>query len=1106
MHSMKPQNFTECGLVALFEEQVARTPEHPAVAFEDVRLSYNELNARANQLAHHLRMLGVGPDVLVGLCVERSVEMIVGILGILKAGGAYVPLDPDLPADRLAFIMEDIEAPVLVIQRHLEATFPNHRAHTVYLDEDAEAFAQGSTKNPAKSAEPDHLVYVLFTSGSTGKPKGVLVEHRPFLAYLRCMMERLDLAPVTSYAVVSSFAADVGHTAIFASLITGAYLHILSKERSSNPDALAAYFQRYPVDFLKLVPSHMEALLTSAHPERVLPRKRLIFGGEACSWTLIDQVQSLAPDCVIHAHFGLTETTVGVITYQVSEDPATRFSAKVPIGRPIPNAQVYLLDPQGQFVDSGEVGELYIGGNCLARGYLGRPDLTAERFITDPFSSNPEARLYKTGDLARVLPDGAIEFLGRLDDQVKIRGYRVEFGEIEAVLRQHAAVREGVVMAREDQTGDRKLVAYLVPRSGQQPTISLLRGYLQANLPDYMVPSSFVMLEALPLMPNGKLDRKALPAPEVARSMLDAAFVAPRTSMEEAITKIWADVLGLKQIGVHDNFFDLGGHSLFAMRVIARIRDRLEVKLPLSALFDTPTVAELAQTLSKHGTAHDLEKRTSRLESQGTTASSMLAIPQREEGSDLPVSFAQQRLWFLEQLQPGNAFYNVVRGARLQGPLYVEALQRALDAVVVRHEVLRTRLVASEGTPQQVVDLPRSVQVRQVDLSDQENPSVHSLEQLLREESRQPFDLAQDLMLRALLVRLAPEEHALLLVGHHIAIDGWSLPILYRDLATFYEAFSNEEVPALPDLPVQYADFAVWQRQWLRGGVITRQRDYWKGQLQGMPPLLKLPADFPRPTVQTFRGAQQALAFPTALAQELRTLSRREGVTLFMTLLAAYTVLLAYYSDETDITIGVNTAGRSQVETEDLIGFFTNMIALRSDLSGNPTFREVLGRVRATALEGYAHQDVPFEMVIEAVQPRRDPSYTPLFQTVFSLQDAAASALEIPGLASIPIQVDNKTAKFDLVLDVIDNGGALHGLLEYNTDLFKSETAVQLLKHYADLLNLFIEQPNVSINSLLESLSETHKQEQMAEAAQRGAANLKKLKTIQRKSIRQSPS
>ncbi|MBR8840561.1 MAG: amino acid adenylation domain-containing protein [Stigonema ocellatum SAG 48.90 = DSM 106950] len=602
----------------LFEQQVARTPEHPAVVFEDQQLTYAQLNARANQIAHHLQTLGVGSETIVGLCVERSLEMIVGFLGILKAGGAYLALDPLLPTERLAFMLQDANSSIILTQQHLAGLFSHQEVPIVCLDTDWNAIAQQPDENLLSQATPENLVYVVYTSGSTGQPKGVAVEHQQLLNYLHSILEKLDLPADASFATVSTFAADLGNTAIFPALCTGGCLHVISQERATSPEALADYCEIHPIDCLKIVPSHLNALLSASHPEKILPRGRLILGGEALSWKLIKKLRQYTADCQILNHYGPSEATVGVLTFMLKDETIGDKSDIVPLGRPLGNTQVYILDNHLQPVPIGVSGELYIGGDSLARGYLNHPELTSQRFIPNPFSDEFGSRLYKTGDSARYLSDGNIEFLGRIDHQVKIRGFRIELGEIEMLLAQHTDVKETVVLLREDSPGEKQLVAYVVPstecrrlhgNSNSQiktqdlaissELIPQLRNFLRKKLPEYMMPSALVLLEALPLSPSGKIDRRALPAPNTLTSNLDVGFVPPRTPTEEVVVGIWSQVLGREQVGIHDNFFDIGGHSLLATQVISRLRNAFMVELPLRSLFEDPTVASLVERIER---------------------------------------------------------------------------------------------------------------------------------------------------------------------------------------------------------------------------------------------------------------------------------------------------------------------------------------------------------------------------------------------------------------------------------------------------------------------------------------------------------------------------
>src|ERR687886_738282 len=1043
----------------LFEAQSERTPDAVAGVFESEQLSYCELNRRANKIAHHLRSLGVRPDVLVGICVERSLEIVVGLLGILKAGGAYVPLDPAYPQERLAFMLEDSQVPILLTQQRLVDRLPEHQAHVVCLDSDWETIAQQSEDNPVSGVTPHHLAYVIYTSGSTGKPKGVLIAHRGLVNHGVAVVKQYDLQSCDRILQFSSISFDIAVEELFPSWIAGATVILRSEGMLSSSMDLRQAIEQQRLTVLNLPTAywhqwvHSLSLSNQPLPETL---RLVVVGGEKASPTTFSSWRQLAGVDRIRwlNTYGPTETTVIVSVYEPGTNLLTQgVTFELPIGRPIANTQIYLLDNQLQPVPIGVPGEVYIGGAGLARGYLNRPDLTVEKFIPNPFGNAAGGRLYKTGDLARYLSDGNIEYLGRLDDQVKIRGFRIELGEIEAVLSQHPAVDETVVVVREDVPGNKRLVAYLVVNQATAPTMPQLQQFLKQKLPEYMVPSAYVLLDALPLTPNGKIDRRALPAPDTARPEGEGAYVAPQTPVEEILAGIWADVLGLQQVGIHDNFFELGGHSLLATQLISRLRDSFGVEFPLRGLFESPTVAGLSE----------------RLEALRRTALGLVAPPllPGERAGQLLLSFAQARLWFLEQLEPGSYAYNIPAAVRLTGSLHVAALQQSLDEIVQRHEALRTTFAMVNGEPIQVIAPVLALTLPLVDL--RELPQAQqeaSVERLATEEAMRPFDLAQGPLLRATLLQLGQAEPVLLLVMHHIVSDGWSMGVLIRELAALYEAFSMGKPSPLPELPIQYADFAHWQRQWLQGEVLAAQLSYWQQQLAGAPSLLELPTDRPRPAVQTFRGAAQSLALPETLTEKLKLLSQRSGVTLFMTLLAAFQTLLYRYTGQDDICIGSPIANRNHSETERLIGFFVNTLVLRTPLSGNPSFQELLGRVREVALGAYAHQDLPFEQLVEALHPERSLSHHPLFQVMFVLQNAPMPALELPGLTLSSLEIDSKTAKFDLTLSMEDTEQGLVGALEYNTDLFDAAAIGRMLGHFQTLLEGIVADPQQHVSNL----------------------------------------
>ncbi|HYO51728.1 non-ribosomal peptide synthetase, partial [Archangium sp.] len=1033
----------------LFEAWAARTPDAVAVVAGEHALTYRELNARANQLARHLRALGVGPDQRVGLCLERSVDALVGLLGILKAGGAYVPLDDTFPDERLRSILEDADARILVTAASLAGRFAGFSGTLVRLDAEREALAGLDAENLPCAASPENLVYAIFTSGSTGRPKGVGIEHRHLVNYVRSATQRLELPEGARFASVSTLAADLGHTSLFPSLCLGGTLLLVSREHASDPSALAGWFERHAVDCLKIVPSHLGALLASDAAARVLPRQRLILGGEATDPALIARVRELAPGCEIHNHYGPTETTVGVLTCHIARG---RTFQAVPLGRPLAHVEVYVLDARMRPVPVGVPGELYIGGASVARGYLGRPDLTAERFIPSPFGSEPGGRLYRTGDRVRWWAEGVLEFLGRLDDQLKIRGFRIEPGEVEATLARHPAVRETVVLARESTSGEKRLVAYAVPQAGVSLLPGALRSFLEEKLPAYMVPAAFVVLEALPLTPNGKVDRAALPVPaggqEEARS-----FVAPRTPVEEVLAGLWAQVLGVERVGVHDDFFALGGHSLLATRAISRIRSAFRLEVALRELFEAPTVAALARRLEALARAGAEWRRPPVLPEPRT--------------APLPLSFAQQRLWFLDQLQPGSAFYNVPAMVRMEGRLDAEVLERSLREVIRRHEVLRSTFHASPEGPVQVVSPTPEQVLARVDLrAVPAEAREDEVRRLALAEATRPFDLGRGPLVRCTLLWLDDTVHVVLLTLHHIVSDGWSMGLLIREVGALYGAFLAGQPSPLPELPVQYADHAVWQRRWLRGEVLETQLAWWKRQLEGAPEVLELPADRPRPAVQSFRGALLGTHFSPRLAEEIRHLAEREGCTPFMVLMAAFQALLYRYTGQTDVLVGTDIANRHHAETEGLIGFFVNQLVLRGRPSGPLTFRELLGQVRETALGAYAHQDLPFEELVKVLNPERSLAHSPLFQVKLILQNARDVALELPGLTLRSEGGDSGSAKFDLTVVFTDSAEGLSCLCEYSTDLFDAGTVARLQGHLRSMLEGAVVAPEQRLSAL----------------------------------------
>ena len=1025
----------------MFEMQVNLTPDAIAVIFEKSQLTYEQLNQRANQLANYLRGLGVGKDVLVGVCLERSLEMIVGLLAILKAGGAYVPLDPAYPADRLAFILEDTQTPILLTQEKFFRTLPPHQAQVVCLDVDWEIIAKNSQENPVFETNPDHLIYAIYTSGSTGQPKGVMITHRGIYNQLLWRQTTFQLTSNDKVLQNISFSFDPSVWQIFWPLCYGAKLVLAKPGGHQDTGYLIKLIDKEQITVIALVPSLLRVLLEEPDIEKCQYLRHITCGGEALSVELIERFfVRLNLDNVLHNCYGPTEYSIDT-TFWTCQRQTNHTIA--PIGRPIANTQIYILDENLKLLPIGEAGELYIGGAGLARGYLNRPQLTQEKFISNPFESS---KLYKTGDLARYLPDGNIEFLGRIDYQVKIRGFRIELGEIETLLHQHSGLQQSIVIASEDVPGNKQLIAYLVANPEQILSSGELRDFLRKQLPDYMIPAAFVFLDSLPLNPNGKIDRRALPVPNLFDFGDSTNFVAPSNPTEELLANIWKEVLSLEKIGIHDNFFALGGHSLLATRVISRCRQAFAMEIPLQLLFENPTVASLAEGICK-----DVSCNVS-------IGKNVLTISTTNNRGLIPLSFAQQRVWFLQKLEPHSSAYIISKAFRLTGNLNVALLQKSLNTIVSHHEALRTNFITGfDGNPIQMIGLPRSVELNIIDVTQEQ------VQELLNKEAQRSFNLESDLMLRGTLLQINSQEYILLLMMHHIASDGWSMGILWKQLASVYAAFVNGESLSLPTLPIQYADFAIWQRQWLSGEVLATQLNYWKNQLAGAKTVLELPTDKPRPVVQTYRGASQSLMLPQTLSKSLKELSQQKNVTLFMMLLTAFGTLLHRYSGQEDILIGSPIAGRDRAEIEGLIGFFINTVVVRTDFSKNPSFLALLSQVRQQALGAYAHQDTPFEKLVEELQPERDTSRNPLFQVWFNMLNLGDIELPLSGMVVEPVSMLETASKFDLTLYVTEQQQGIQLELVYNTDLFIAAKMVEMLDQFHHLLNQIVILPDNNI-------------------------------------------
>ncbi len=1072
-------------IVELFEAQVERTPEDEAIHSGDQGLTYRELNDRANQMAVKLRTLGTDADQLVALYMGNSIEVVCSMLGVLKAGAAYVPIDINTPKERLVFILQDIAKglagtmPVLVTQSSFARDLPDGIARVITLDADFASIGQYPVTNPRFPVSPNNLAYVIYTSGSTGTPKGVMIEHRSLVNYIWWANEKYCRGERLTWPLFSSLAFDLTVTSIFTPLISGGHIVVYHEDPGVHGTVIFKVIEDNVADIVKLTPAHLamiKGMVSSATKIR-----KFIVGGEDFKTELASDITRNAGYPVeIYNEYGPTEATVGCMIHRY--DRENDLAPSVPIGNPAANTCIFILDENLNPVPIGDIGEMCIAGDGLARGYVNRPELTEEKFVTakDPRQNLPAAkssvigsallRLYKTGDLARWNAKGSMEFLGRVDNQVKVGGVRIELGEIEARLLKHADVRECVVdvvgwdskqmadSAEPSKTGEmsiNRLVAYYV--SEKSLNAAELRAHLAQELPAYMLPPYFIRLDRLPLTSNGKIDRKSLPAPTSDNLAASHDFVRPHTETEKALAAIWTELLKVENIGINDSFFDLGGHSLLAIKAISRIRDVFGVDLEIETLFENPTITDVSKALTK------------------AKGGSIQEIGQRKQSGPCSLSFTQEPLWFLDQLSPGSPVYNLVDVIRIGGEYDAETMRRAMMELVRRHEVLRTAFSHNEGQPMQVVLPMIDLTLSELDLrSLPEQEQEREWLRVVHEEGRKPFDLSQAPLFRGTMVHLTNQEHRLLLTIHHIIADEWSMEIIHQEVNQLFEAFSQNQPSPLSELPIQYADFACWQRNWLQGEVLQRQVSYWKEELAGAPFILELPTDKQRPAVQSFRGSTEIFELSKELLERIKSLGRRENATLFMILEASFMALLHRYTGQGDILVGTPITGRTHRETERMIGYFLNTVVLRAKFNDGLDFRSLLQQVRERAIGAYAHADLPFGHLVSEMTPERDPSRTPLFQVMFVVHnpDGVSEVSKVSGNRTL----ETGTSKFDLTLLLSETGNHLEGLIEYSTDLFEAHTIQRLCKHYEKLLEAIVSDPDQSI-SMLPMLTEAERQQ-----------------------------
>jgi amino acid adenylation domain-containing protein len=1060
----------------LFEQTARSFPSDTAIAGKDKTITYHELECRANALANFLISRGTAKGSIIAMILQDPFEAVTAILGILKAGCAFVSLDPELPLKRLEAMVEHISPAWLL----LEAKFlklgaklapcagPEARlfctdgqsvtAGTVLPDSYAGSYQDNfDTGQPSIVHEPDDISYLYFTSGSTGKPKPIAGRLKGIDHFIKWEIDTLGIDRGARVSWLLPLTFDGSLRDIFVPLCSGGSVCVPDgKQTILDAPRLIDWLNEQSINLVHCVPSLFRSIVNETIADTDFESLRyILMAGEPLLPSDVKRWTDTFGDRVQLVNlYGTSETTMAKFFYFVQAADTRRQS--IPIGNPMPGARATVVDDGGKVCPPGVIGEILIRTPYRSLGYYKQPELTKQAFIQNPFSDDPDDIVYKTGDLGRVLENGDFEYLGRKDGQVKVRGVRVELGEVENVLRRHEAVDDVAVIDQEDLSGNKILCAYLVLRS--QVSLGELSGHTAEYLPGYMVPSAFIVMDVLPRTISGKVNRRALPSANQALESQRREHVAPRTAVEEMIAAIWMRVLGLKSISIHDSFFQLGGHSLLATQIASRIRHVFQVELPLQALFEAPTIAKLAQ----------------KIEDSLRVGAGMIAPPIKPaaRNGSLELSFAQQRLWFIDQWEPGSHSYNIDSALQLTGRPQVAALRYALDEVVRRHESLRTTFPTVDGQPIQLIAPSVTFELAEVDLTGLSgHEREHVAQSLVRERAERPFDLARGPLMWMSLVKFDPDDHILMFAMHHIISDAWSLGVFVGELATLYGAFSGGEPSPMPDLPVQYVDFARWQRDWLVGAVLDSQLEYWMRQLEGAPPLLELPTDYPRSEMRGFRGASESLVLVPS--DSFRRLSQQEGATLFMVLLAAFQTLLYRYCGQSDVLVGSAIAGRNRAEIEGLIGFFANNLIIRADLSGNPRFRELLVRVRDTVLGAYAHQDLPFERLVEEIQPQRDPGRNPLFQAAFSFQNTPAGGLGMPGVTIRSLAgaqgfklTNDLTAKFDLTVSILEVGNELIALFGYNTGLFTAATIKRLLCSYKLLLQAVASDPEQPIGTL----------------------------------------
>ena len=1025
-------------IVDLFEEEFLKAPEKVAIFFEGQQLSYKQLNERANQLAGFIKRKKIEEGSMIPISIERGLNMMIGILGILKSGCAYVPIDPEYPEDRIKFMLEDIAANIIITSNSGIKKLPDLTGvDIIKVDADWDLINNETDDNPARKIFPESIAYVIYTSGSTGRPKGVLVTHQNVVSLVK-ETDYVSFNDKNRLLSTGSSSFDATTFEYWGMLLNGAQLILCPESKLLDHELLKNEIESRNVNIMWFTSSWFNQLVET-DISLFENLKTILVGGEKLSQRHIEKLKQTYPSIEIINGYGPTENTTFSLTYNIK---STSDNISIPIGRPLNNRSAYVLSADQKLVPVGVAGEIYLGGSGVAKGYLNQGKLTTERFIKNPFIEGDTAKLYKTGDLGRWLPDGNIEYLGRIDGQVKIRGYRIELEEIEAVLLQSDLVKQAVVIAKEDADGDKKLVGYVVGKDALEK--EKITSYLNSKLPDYMVPTFIVELDKIPLTSNGKVDKRALPDPEINASSQQS--VNPGNELEEKLTKVWLDVLKIDSIGINDDFFEMGGHSLLAIRLMSVLRKELGLEINIGDIFEYPTISTLAGFLNSQATDNSIP--------------AIKAAPRPE---NIPLSFSQERLWFIDQME-GSVQYHIPALFRLKGNLNVDALSESLQTIVNRHEALRTVFRKKDSNAYQYVQEKDLWKLEVID--DVIGKDISELRNQVQQLIRKPFDLSIDHMLRATLIKLNEEEHLLLVTMHHIASDGWSMPVIVKEIASLYNSYDKGLPVGMPSLEIQYADYAIWQRNYLQGEVLDKKINYWKNKLTGVA-ALELPTDHQRPSVHTTRGEVKGFNISKELTDKLNALSQEEGVTLFMVLLASFKILLQRYSGQEDICVGIPIANRAQQEVNDLVGFFVNTLALRSNVNADVSFKKFLQKVKETTMEAYEHQDVPFEKVVEAVVKERDLSRSPLFQVMFVLQNTPdVPQLKLGNLTLSAESYQHTTTKFDLSFSINESANGLRVSVNYSTDLYLGKTIERMFAHFEQLLNSIVKAPQNEISQL----------------------------------------